>query len=368
MKIDYSKEHYRLNRIKQKHARYNLIYGQRSNGKTYAVIEEMLIKYCTTGKAGAYIRRWEEDFKKGRGTKLWDGIRRDKLVEKYSDGKYNDIIVRGYMVYLCYREEGSKDIIVDDKVFCYYFALTNWEHDKGTDETVITTVCFDECITRTGYLPDEFVIFMNVLSTIIRDRNDVVIYMLGNTISKYCPYFKEMGLTHILEMKRGDIDVYNYGASGLIVAVEYAENYEGNIRSAVYFAFDNPKLNMITGGEWELDIYPHCPIKYVPKDIIFTYFIIFEENTLQCEIICKNGNYFTFVHRKTTPIQNEDKDIIFHLAHDYRQNHYRNIMRLDSNLSFISKFFIMEKVFYQDNEVGNIVENYLIICRKLYRK
>ena len=37
--------------------------------------------------------------------------------------------------------------------------------------------------------------FMNVLSTIIRDRENIKIFMLGNTVNKYCPYFDEMGLT-----------------------------------------------------------------------------------------------------------------------------------------------------------------------------
>ena len=45
--------------------------------------------------------------------------------------------------------------------------------------------------------------------------------MLGNTVNRYCPYFKEMGLAHIKEMKPGDIDLYRYGDSELTVAVEY---------------------------------------------------------------------------------------------------------------------------------------------------
>ena len=58
-------------------------------------------------------------------------------------------------------------------------------------------ILFDEFITRSMYLPDEFVIFTNVLSTIIRDRNNVKIFMCGNTVNKYCPYYKEMGLNNV---------------------------------------------------------------------------------------------------------------------------------------------------------------------------
>ena len=35
-------EYYSLDRIKEFHAQYNLIFGKRSNGKTYAVLYEIL--------------------------------------------------------------------------------------------------------------------------------------------------------------------------------------------------------------------------------------------------------------------------------------------------------------------------------------
>ena len=65
---------------------------------------------------------------------------------------------------------------------------------------------------------------MNVVSTIVRQRNDVKIFMAGNTVNQYCPYFTEMGLTHIKEMDKGAIEVYKYGDSKLRVAVEYADS------------------------------------------------------------------------------------------------------------------------------------------------
>ena len=93
-------------------------------------------------------------------------------------------------------------------------------------------------MTRQYYLQNEFVLFTNVLSTIIRHRNDVKILMLANTVNKYCPYFKEMGLKHITEMEQGDIDVYTYGTSSLRVAVEYCKPFAKGKASDVYFTFN----------------------------------------------------------------------------------------------------------------------------------
>ena len=97
--------------------------------------------------------------------------------------------------------------------------------------------------------------------------------------------------------------------------------------------------------------------------IYFIYFIIFEGSTLQCEIIFKDGNYFTYIHNKTTPIKNPNKDIVYQQDYDARPNYYRKITKPRSELEKkIAWFFINDKVFFQDNEVGEIVRNYLMWC------
>ena len=144
----------------------------------------------------------------------------------------------------------------DSDILGYTFALSDGEHDKSTSFPNIKTIVFDEFLTNKVYLNDEFVLFMNTVSTIVRRREDVRIYMLGNTVNKYCPYFQEMGLEHIQKMVQGTIDIYAYGESTLTVAVEYCANAQTEARPTAhkYFAFNNPKLAMITGGAWEINI------------------------------------------------------------------------------------------------------------------
>ena len=213
--------------------------------------------------------------------------------------------------------------------------------------------------SRGYYLVDEFVLFMNVISTIVRQRTDVTIYMLGNTVNWSCPYFTEMGIKHIKDMKQGSIDVYEYGESGLKVAVEYCQSIADSKQSNVYFAFDNPRLQMITTGAWEIALYPHLPVKYKPKDIKGIFFIIFEGDTLQCEVIKIKSNAFIYIHRKSTPIHDYDNDMIFQINNDYRINHYQSLVRPRDKRSNVIAFLIKQnKVYYQDNEVGEIVRNY----------
>ena len=202
------------------------------------------------------------------------------------------------------------------------------------------------------------ILFMNIRKIVVK------IFMLGNTVNKYCPYFKEMGLKHVQEMNKGDIDIYRYGDKNLTVAVEYCQTAGKDGKpSDFYFAFDNPKLNMITGGDWEIDIYPHCPVKYRPKDIKFNFFLEFENVILHCEVVGTSTGYFLFIHEKTTPIKNE-MDMVFSLTRtSYKWNIRRNILKPEDELGRkIAWFFVNNRVFYQDNEVGEIVANYLKCC------
>lgn len=355
---------YSLSAIEKLQAIYNVIIGKRSNGKTYACLEKIIRTYAETGKQGAYLRRYREDFRGKRGDQLFAAHVSNSVIYDATNGEWTGVkYYAGRWYFSKYDATLNKDIR-DNEPFCFGFSLSEMEHDKSTSYPDITTIVFDEFITRQYYLPDEFVLFMNVLSTIIRGRFDVTIYMLGNTVNKYCPYFKEMGLGHVDEMELGTIDLYSYGESELTVAVERCDDPESSKSSNKYFTFDNPSLQMITGGAWEIDIYPHLPMKYVKKDIQLIYFIMFNDYILQCEIVVKEGCIFTYIHRKSTEIQNPDNDIIFTTDHSPRPNISRNILHPTYDVHRkISNFFKAEKVFYQDNEVGELVRNYLIWCK-----
>jgi hypothetical protein len=188
--------------------------------------------------------------------------------------------------------------------------------------------------------------------------------MLGNTVNKYCPYFAEMGLGHVEEMEAGKIDVYSYGESSLRVAVERTMNHNiGGRKSDVYFAFDNPSLQMITGGAWELDLYPHLSREYEDENIVFKYFIIFNGQILQCEVLEFDDCAFTYIHRKTGEIRHPNEDLVFSDKYSELPNQIRNLRRNSQSVcDKIYKFFRDDLVFYQDNDVGEIVRNYLQFC------
>ena len=359
-------EYYDVDVIDHYNAHYNVIFGKRSNGKTYSILRKIVYNAAKGKGQGAYLRRYREDFKGKRGATLFDSLIANNEISKATDGKWTTVKFYSDRWFFAKKDENDDRIVADSTPFCYGFSLAQMEHDKSTSYPLITTVVFDEFISRIGYLPNEFVLFMNVLSTIIRQRNNVKIYMLGNTVNKYCPYFQEMGLGHVEDMEAGKIDIYSYGESDLKVAVERTRdhNIEGR-KSDVYFMFDNPNLQMITGGAWELDLYPHLPREYGDENIVFKYFIDFNDHILQAEIIQFDDCCFTYIHRKTGEIRHPDSDIVFSSKYDPRPNHIRNIRKPYNNMGRkILSFFHDDQVFYQDNDVGEIVRNYIMFCTK----
>ena len=356
--------YYSLKKILELNADYNVIIGERSNGKTTAVLMHGLEEFKKTGKQMAVIRRWDEDFKGRRGATLFDGIKAIGFLKKLFGDRADTVVFYRNMWYLAKIEAGKA--VKEIEPFAFAFSLSTMEHDKSTANPNITTVLFDEFITRDHYLPEEFKLFQNTLSTIIRQRDDVKIFMCANTVDRYCIYFEEMGLNHVHEQRQGTIDTYSYGEGEktLKVAVEYCSETKGKA-SDVYFAFDNPALKMITGGTWEIDAYPHLPIKYKPKDIVAMFFIVFNHRIVQGEFINVEDETFIYFHWKTTPLKETEEDVIYAPEYDYRYMRKRNIIRATDNLTkLINLYFRNDRVFYQTNEVGEVIRRYRMWCEE----
>lgn len=343
-------------------AYYYVAFGERSNGKTYSALDYALERYYSTGEQFAYIRRFGQDIKKKNLQNLFSTHIENGRLVKLSKGEFNLVDYTTGMFIPYYYQEGEKKVVRASEPIGFAFDLNSMEHHKSTSYPKVTTVIFDEFLSRQGYLTNEFVLLMNTLSTIIRDRVNVKIFMIGNTVNRYCPYFQEMGLNHIKDQKPGTVDIYHYADSGLEVVVEYCDpmSKRGGKQSDVYFAFDNPQLKMITGGAWEISIYPHLPKKYRPKDVVTNFFVEFDEELLHCEIVVTDEEHFIFVHPKTTPIKDECQDFIYGDKPNGKWNYRVGISNNGDRLSLLISQLIREnRVFYSDNETGEILRNYM---------
>mgnify|MGYP003406757695 FL=1 len=99
-------------------------------------------------------------------------------------------------------------------------------------------------------------------------------------------------------------------------------------------------------------------------DIRYVFFIEFDTSLLQCEVVGIDSGYFLYIHEKTTPIKNPDRDLLFTLSDtSHRRNIRRNILKPEDKLGEkVAWFFRNSRVFYQDNDIGEVVANYLKCC------
>lgn len=358
-------------RILERNADYNVIVGERSNGKTTGVLIYCLKEYFKSNKNKQFsiVRRWDTDLKSALGLQMFSNLEHLGFIEKYSNGEFNSFVYKSRTWTLAKRDENGEIVSLDVKPICYGFSIASQQHYKSGAYPGIKNILFDEFISDNYYLPDEFNLFQNLLSTIIRLNDDIKIFMCGNTISKFTPYFKEMGLTNIRNMKKGVIDVYTYGDSDLKVAVEYSDFPAKKKKSDKYFAFNNPKLKMITTGDWQINPYPKLPFKYYPSDVIYNFFVKFEEYTLQAEVIYlydKDDVTFVYIHNKTSEIKNINDELIYSLdIHSPNKRYRQNILKANDRITNKILYLLnTNQFYYQNNEIGDVFNHYLNQCKR----
>lgn len=361
-----------------KDTNYYIIFGERSNGKTYAFLEEIIKSYCEEGKTGVVVRRWETDISKRNGDKMFAGHVANGLVEKYSDGKWTGVSYLNRGWYLT-RENEKGEIIKDKRQFASYMSISATEHNKSVTDPDIGTILFDEMIPLKGlpYLSqEEDDMFLNTISTLIRGKgvNDVNIFLCGNTNNKYNnPYFKHWNLKNVTKMKPGDIDIYKYpdivnpdGTTkrGTQVVIEYTEPFEEGKESDSFFSFDNDKSMIIDGG-WDTRQFPHLPKKYTSDQVVFTFYIEYEDTLLESKIINDTESLYMYINYKYSPLKEKANDLIYTQRYDPRPNFHRNMVKgcykIDRKLY---SFFAKDKVYYRNDDVGDIVFNYIQWCKQ----
>lgn len=270
---------YRLDNILSHDGQYYVIIGERSNGKSYALNEYILDKFFQTGEQFVYVKRYDEDIKKKYMSEVFPPL------ENYILEKYNKRIKFYQGQWLCY-EDGTAGKLSECEVMGYAMSLAQANRYKGTSYPNVTTILFEEFMSiDCSYIPDEINLFLNLVSTVVRYRTNVKVFMLANTISKYSPYFSALGLkAH--RINKGSIITRLYtdkrGFKTKFV-IERTENVnvfdnEDNKEKVVYNIFGSSGVgSMITTGDFEVHSYPKTIDKYT-----------FEENKFQgCKFIGK---------------------------------------------------------------------------------
>lgn len=346
--------------IDETNAVYRMVIGQRSNGKTYGTMRKVIEAYFNEGLPSAYLRRYAEEIRPKYTSELLSPHK--ELIVKLSKGKYNTCVYRNNQFVPAYQEDGEVKYKAD-KPILFTASLNTWNTMKGEDRGQLAYIIYDEFMTRDLYLKDEFATFANAISSLVRDREIKAIYMLANTVNKYCPYFEDMGLFHVGEQEQGSIEVYTYNNEKLTVAVEYCAAAEATKDIEHYYAFDNPQLDMITEGGWEEARYKRISKMEFDcnKDsIIFKFLIDFNKKKVVGEVHRDGIRVIILFHDiGNSNYKWTERDIIFTDKDCYSPLHQNSFKFGNTPAHQIIRQILSEdKVYYDNNSTGEVVNNF----------
>lgn len=336
------KKPYRLDRILKEDAQYNIIFGKRSNGKSYAIKEYVLKKAFEYGEQFGYIRRWGEDIKGD----MIESYFADMPIKKITKGKYDSIIVYQKGIYFAYHDEEDSEHRARGERIGYAFRVSGETHYKSMAFPNMTTLIFEEFNTDQGYIANEPKKLMSIVSTVFR-MGEGKVFLIGNTVSRINPYFSEWCLTNTLKQKIGQIDVYTFDTKENDVKVKIACEYCGDDADDSKMFFGNSS-KMITGGAWETEEYPHIEGKMSDYEKHCSVLLEHTQFTFSINLLT-NENNEPFLYVYPNPLHPEKYTRVLTDRFDTRRLVSYNLNNITKYDNIILLLYKQNKVVFSDN-------------------
>lgn len=216
-------KYYSDENIKAQDARYNIIFGGRSNGKSTAICKSLIDDHMSHkikkfGRVLRFITDARDDL-----MNAW--FQSDYLMEYTRDTYGKEVWYDGQQWYFIKAGEDPYARKTLKDYFGRVFILNTEYKYKSAQFPDINRLIMEEFVllNSADYLPVEFELFMSLVSTINRDRDDLNVWLIGNTLNKANPYFEGLGINiDKLHIYPGQIRTLR-NHYGVKYAIEYAQ-------------------------------------------------------------------------------------------------------------------------------------------------
>ena len=341
------KKYYDISAILETNAQYMMLLGQRSNGKSYQAKQTILKNAYENGGKFVYLRRWKEDIKAKSVTAYFE----DMPISKITKGEWEGIKAWNGEIFFC-KTEGEEEI--KSKSIGRFCALNESERYKSWAFIDYDFIVYEEFITDKAYLVDEPRQLQQFVSTVARDRRMTVL-LIGNTLSRVCPYFNEWCLDGVLKQKQGTIEIYHHHVKDDVIdiAVEYCAN--SNTDNKMFFG---QSAKQIITGEWDTVDVPKLPRKQYEYEKVYEVLLTYQKFQFVIELLIepihggKLCHVYPFtgnreIYRKITDIFSDLPNVTSKL----------DISRKPEQM--IADCFRLNKICYSDNMTGSDFKNVL---------
>ena len=345
--------HYNIDNIEKENADFNLIWGEKGNGKSYQVKHKRaVVKYLKTGHRFIYLRRWKEEIT----TEKVEQYFADVDVVKLTEGKYNCITTYMKKLFLSNYDADTGKTKRGEKIG-YVIALSREQQNSGGSFLDVDDIIFEEFMSRDAYVPNESTKLMYLYSTVDRKERRVKVWLCGNTISKVCPYIQDWDLYKIIStQKQGTIvtkmmPTGSYDDNGNEIKVKLAIEYcKSTGRTS--FAFGKGS-EMINSGGWQTDPQPKLPKSHKDYEMLYRFGFMYKTFKFLCEYRFDGKDVIFFIY----PYDGEFKEDMVVFSDIIKPSQYwqRDIYGTDfknEKLNQLFRSFRESNIFYSSDMCG----------------
>lgn len=337
-----ARTYYDISEMLKTNAEYMMLLGQRSNGKSYQVKKTVLEDFYFNETKFIYLRRWKADIKQKEVSTYFDDI----PIAKYTNREYNSVRAMNGFIYLCKIDDG---VIVEKREMGRYCALNEYERYKSQVFMNYKNIVYEEFITDSIYLNDEPKLLQQFVSTVAR-LDKIRVFLIGNTLTRVCPYFHEWCLENVLKQKQGTIEIYKYHMEDNVevkIAVEYCANT--NNKNTMFFG---QAAKQIVTGEWDVKEVPKLPRQLYEYEKIYEVMVVYQAFKFVLELLIepKEGGVIIFVYPYTS-----NRKIQRVITDEFSDKPYiSSKLDIDKKPELLMlKALRMDKVCYSDNLTGS---------------
>lgn len=257
--------------MKESDADIKILLSDRGPGKSFAVKE--LVLDNLPDRRFCYLRRNDLETKSGIAAAYFADAPLMKKIKKMGFDGITDY--RGEIYLGHYDEKGERKTMFQDQFVGFVCALISERYYKSIakySEANVTDIIYEEFITDGLYLKDEPAKLESLWSTFSRNKNKVTLWLIGNTMSRVCPYFLHWGLRGVPRQREGTIDRYTHK-----IIVDSEEEKTINIDVQIIPELKGQGLGWFSkkkaaGTGWVTGTWPHLTKKLAQYDVLHTIF------------------------------------------------------------------------------------------------
>lgn len=216
--------YYSLDRILELDCDYNFIVSGRGPGKSTAMCNR-LTDCKRNGEEFVRIARYDWECSKVLMSNWFNEVNVEHMHEAIGCHPT-------YNAGLWYAEQDEDDSM--STVFGHLVTLNNQDTFKSASFDRVTNVVYEEfaMLNERDYMVGEVDAFLSALSTIVRRRQNVKVWFIGNTLSKHNPFYDYFGIDiDRMGIRPGDCRKFRcagFNGHGATVGFEFADMAESD--------------------------------------------------------------------------------------------------------------------------------------------